>query len=277
MGDFNETLASSEHSLGSISHATQRGMQAFQSAVTTCNLTDLSAIGPTFTWTNKQPDNPIAKKLDRVPVNEHWVDQFPQSFTNFEASGVSNHVRCWIRLETPPPGNKRPFKFFNFLADHPDFLDSVATVLEATEPLFHSTSALYRLHRKLKLLKPILRKLNRNKFGNTPQRTREALEMLCDKQKAVLHHPCATAFEELAEATTIWNHWAEIEESFLRQKSRITWLQQSGQNTLFFFIIVQSIASFNLIRQLLLPSGETITDPQAIKMTAVHHFENFLK
>ena len=182
MGDFNETLASSEHSLGAFSNASQRGMLDFQTAVTTCNLTDLASIGPTFTWTNKQPVNPIAKKLDRVLVNENWLDKFPQSYTSFEASGVSDHVRCWIRLETPPPGNKRPFKFFNFLADHPDFIDSVSTVWESTEPLFHSTSALYRFHRKLKLLKPVLRGLNRNKFGNIPQRTREAFDALCGKQ-----------------------------------------------------------------------------------------------
>ena len=208
MGDFNETLASSEHSLGTISSTTQRGMQDFQSAVTTCNLTDLAATGPTFTWTNKRPVNPIAKKQDRVLVNENWLDKYPQSYTSLEPSGVSDHVRCWIRLETPPPGNKRPFKFFNFLADHPDFMDFVSTVWESTEPLFHSTSALYRFHRKLNLLKPILRRLNKNKFGNIPQRTKEAFDVLCDKQKAALQQPCTTTFEELAVATTTWNHWA---------------------------------------------------------------------
>ena len=49
MGDFNETLASSEHSRGTLSSANLRGMQAFQSAVATCNLTDLPSLGPTFT------------------------------------------------------------------------------------------------------------------------------------------------------------------------------------------------------------------------------------
>ena len=223
-------------------------MHDFQSAVTTCNLTDLAATGPTFTWTNKRPVNPIAKKLDRVLVNENWLDKYPHSYTSFEPSGVSDHVRCWIRLETAPPGNKRPFKFFNFPADHPDFMDSVSTVWESTEALFHSTSALYRFHHKLKLLKPILRRLNKNKFGNIPQRTKEALDVLCDKQKAALQQPCTTTFEELAVATTTWNHWAEIEESFLRQKSRITWLKHGDQNTLFFFRIVQSRTSFNMIR-----------------------------
>lgn len=76
---------------------------------------------------------------------------------------------------------------------------------------------------------------------------------------------------------TTWNYWAVIEESFLRQKSRITWLLNGDQNTLFFFKTVQCRTSLNRIIQLLLPSGVTITDPQQIKVTAAAHFEAFLK
>lgn len=68
-----------------------------------------------------------------------------------------------------------------------------------------------------------------------------------------------------------------IEESFLYQKSRITWLKNGDQNTLFFFKDVQCRTLLNRIRQLLLLSGETTTDPQLIKATALAHFENFLK
>ncbi|KAF2579487.1 hypothetical protein F2Q68_00002281 [Brassica cretica] len=161
--------------------------------------------------------------------------------------------------------------------DHPDFLDTVATVWDSTEALFHSTSALYRFHKKLKLLKPTLRRLNKNKFGNIPQLTREAFDELCDKQKIALQDPNETTFEVAADAMTVWNHWAAIEEIFLRQKSRITWLQHGDQNTLFFFKIVQSITSFNMIRRLTLPSGEVITDLHPIKVTAAAHFESFLK
>lgn len=128
MGDFNEILASSKHSSGAFLAPHQRGMLAFQSMVTSCDLTDLASIGPTFTWTNKQSENPIAKKLDRVLVNDSWMNQYPQSYANFKPSGVLDHTRCWVHLDTPPPGNKRPFKFFNFLVDHQDFSDTVATV-----------------------------------------------------------------------------------------------------------------------------------------------------
>lgn len=123
----------------------------------------------------------------------------------------------------------------------------------------------------------MLRRLNKNKFGNLPQRTREAFYVLCDKQKEALLSPTETTFDEAAEAMTVWNHWAGIEESFLRQKSRITWLKNGDQNTLFFFKIVQTRTSFNMIRRLTLPSGEVITDLQRIIVVAAVHFESFLQ
>lgn len=193
-----------------------------------------------------------------------------------EPSGVSDHTRCLVRLVTPS-GNKRPFKFFNFLVDHPDFHDRFSTVWDSTEALFHSTSALYMFHKKLKLLKPVLRRLNKSKFGNLPQRTREAFDVLCDKQKKALQNPNERTFEEAAEAMTVWNHWAGIEESFLRQKSWITWLKNCDQNILFFFKVVYSRASFNMIRRLTLPSGEVITELQQIKLVAAAHFKSFIK
>lgn len=61
MGDFNETLASSEHSQGTIS-ARSLGMQIFQSLVSDCELADLAYVGPRFTWWNNQEEiTPLGK------------------------------------------------------------------------------------------------------------------------------------------------------------------------------------------------------------------------
>ena len=76
MGDFNETLASSEHSRGTLSSANLRGMQAFQSAVATCNLTDLPSLGPTFTCPCYHRD--CSKSV--------WTFGFPLSWAHCSAS-----------------------------------------------------------------------------------------------------------------------------------------------------------------------------------------------
>lgn len=58
----------------------------------------------------------------------------------------------------------------------------VGSILETTDPLFVSTSAMFRLSKKLKALKPLLRALDKKKLGHLPRRTQEAHEFLCSKQ-----------------------------------------------------------------------------------------------
>ncbi|KAF3583845.1 hypothetical protein F2Q69_00028567 [Brassica cretica] len=125
----------------------------------------------------------------------------------------------------------------------PDFATVVVETWNATEPLYHSRYALHIFHRKLKLLKPVLR-----------------------------HN----YFEAVAEATSNWNYWDGIEEQFLMQKSRITWLKLGDQNITFFYKIVQSRTAYNAIRKLVLSTGETITGPIAIKQADASYFAQFL-
>ena len=265
MGNFSEILSSTEHSTTSRTR-NQSGMIAFQDTVAACSLTDLPSLGLMFTWINNQSENHVAKKLDRVLVNDAWMNQFSQSYAKFEPSGISDHTRSRVFLESEPVGRKLPFKFFNFLADHPDFLASVSDTWNQTEPIYHSRSALYIFSKKLKLLKPILRHLNKTKFGDIPRKTKEAFQNLCEKQAQALSDPSSSSFDAVSAATENWNHWAVIEEHFYLQKSRINWLKFSDQNIIFFHKIVQSRTTFNVIRRLVLLSGEIITDPQAIKV-----------
>lgn len=52
-----------------------------------------------------------------------------------------------------------------------------------TETLFYSTSALFRLGKKLKGLKPILRSLSKEKLEQLLKKTKEAYMVMYEKQK----------------------------------------------------------------------------------------------
>lgn len=54
LGDFNETLASSEHSRALDYRTYQTGMRHFQETITDCSLLDLPYTGAMFTWWNKR-------------------------------------------------------------------------------------------------------------------------------------------------------------------------------------------------------------------------------
>lgn len=52
-------------------------------------------------------------------------------------------------------------------------------VWNKANPLFHSRTALFLFHGKLKKMKSVLRGLDRDVYGNLPVRTKEAYEELC--------------------------------------------------------------------------------------------------
>lgn len=67
-----------------------------------------------------------------------------------------------------------------------------------------------------------------------------------------------------------------IEESYFRQRSRISWLKEGDQNTNFFHRLTQVRNSNNYIRSFLLANGESVSDPIAMGQIAISHFKNIL-
>lgn len=149
-GDLNVTLSATEHSCFLDMGGNNHDMRDFQDVVSLCDLDDLAYMGPLFTWSNSQDDNPISKKLDHVLVNSCWLTKFPQAFATFESGGVSNHLRMKTQLQVTVPGNMKPFKFFNHVASHPRFLEVVSQVWNSADQLYHSRSALKLFHSKMK-------------------------------------------------------------------------------------------------------------------------------
>lgn len=170
-----------------------------------------------------------------------------------------------------------PSVFFNYLAEHEEFLPTVAKVWETTEDLYHSRSALSLLHKKLKQLKFEMRALNKTHYGDLPNRTKQAYEVLCCCQNQVLQDPNPITFAAAAAASDRWNHLARIEGKFYRQKSCIQWLKAGDQNTTFFHQSVQSRAAKNAIRLLVIEDGTILTTSADIKKEAVMHFQKFLQ
>ena len=247
LGDFNVTLASSEHSRALDYRTDQVGMQHFQEATTDCSVMDLPYTGAMFTWWNKREGDPIGKKLDRALVNQEWLTRYPQSCAHFDAGGISGHARCLIRLTGTTNEARKPFRFFNYLTEHNDFLPTIKGVWDTSAALYHSRTALTRFHQKLKLLKQPLRALNKTHYGDLPVRTNQAYEELCDWQNKVLLDPSPTNIDRAAAAEEKWSKLARIEEKFYRQKSCVRWLGAGDQNTKFFHSMVQNRVAKNTI------------------------------
>lgn len=59
-------------------------------------------------------------------------------------------------------------------------------------------------------------------------------------------------------------YWSQVEESILRQKSRITWLTQGDSNSKFFFTTMKARKAKNKITQIQNAHGESLTKPEDI-------------
>ncbi|XP_020698808.2 uncharacterized protein LOC110111333 [Dendrobium catenatum] len=77
LGDFNCCLNASEKSGGTPLLASQ--LWDFNSLLFDVCLFDLASIGLKFSWFNQRANDPIHLKLDRMLINDKWLESFPTS------------------------------------------------------------------------------------------------------------------------------------------------------------------------------------------------------
>ena len=275
IGDYNEILEGEEHSGFDDSPRLPQGMRDFQDLARYCKLTDMGYHGPGFTWCNKREEGLICKKLDRVLVNEEWLHN-TSAYCVFEPGGCSDHLRCKIHFEEPKK-KRRPFKFSNVISQMPEFKVLMEEQWRDYESLFHSTSAMFRLTKRLKVLKQPLRTLSKAKLGQLSKRTRESYQDLRAKQKETLENPTVDAIRRETEAYDRWQRLAELEEGFLKQKSKVHWLDVGDGNNNFFHNSAKIREIRNTIHEIQRADGLVIKEEEGIKKEAEEFFTEFMQ
>lgn len=266
-GDFNQTLT--EHSQRDEYEVVSGGGRELQNCLNACELMDLPAHGPIFTWWNHQQSHHIAEKLDRVLGNFQWLATFPNSIITFEEPLFSDHASCCIRFQDLGPRIVRPFRFNHHLMQHVRFLDVVKESWTTSQV---DGSPMLRISRKLKLLKTKLRELNRSAFSGIENRVRVALADLKAAQVTMLTLPSPAAAISERALHLVWQNLASAESTFLRQKSSLKWLSEGDENTSFFHKNVIVRNAFNGIKRLKLDDGSIISDHVSIKNACVNFY-----
>lgn len=116
----------SEHSSHLLNYITTP-MAEFRDSLQLLGVFDLRFNGPLHTQTNSYPVSPIAKKLDRLLINNHILSIFPNAFTSFLPLLPSDHSPCLTDLafQLSKVGTQ-PFRFLNYLTKHSTFLQVVS-------------------------------------------------------------------------------------------------------------------------------------------------------
>lgn len=176
-------------------------------------------IGPSHTWINSQPSNPITKKLDRLLVNSNFVASYPHAMSTFLPPLFSDHSPCILDLSfTLPSAGTQPYKFQNYLTKHPG---SAELLKDAWIHAGNTCQTLSQLCWKLKLIKSDLKLLNKDNYSKIQERVSETNSLLQIAQVQALQDPNPTTFQAKRDLHQKWNFLREIEEMFFRQKSRV--------------------------------------------------------
>ncbi|XP_039064868.1 uncharacterized protein LOC120210139 [Hibiscus syriacus] len=271
-GDYNIFLhsqESSDHDL--LGHYLTPDMKDFQVFTQELALHDHPFFGPNFTWSNKQQELFLARKLDRVLVNPRWDSAFPNSFVEFLAPGVSDHCMAVIWLSKDPPASRpKPFKFFNFWTAHPVFLSNVRQSW-SHNVLGNPMTALFS---KLKRLKICLKGFNIEHYSNLSDRVKLKRAELEHQQLLTLKGENAIEKElELQDQLKILE---EAETNILKQKAKIQWMRDGDKNTKFFHSIVAFKNKRDTLRILVDDSGNRLETYDDMSKEVVSFFSKLL-
>lgn len=135
---------------------------------------------------------------------------------------------------------------------------------------------MFKLTKQLKALKQPLCSLCKEKLGDLPKRTREALNVLCEKQKATLEQPLANAIREEATAYERWQRLAYLEEEFYKQRSKLHWLEVGDGNSRVFHNAENIREVRNVIREVMRVDGTLAKTDEEIKAEAENFFSQFM-
>ncbi|XP_056697775.1 uncharacterized protein [Spinacia oleracea] len=230
MGDFNAVLLAANRVNGNA--VTEGESKDFDSCMDAAGLAELKSCGSYYSWSNK-------------------------------GQGISDHsplvMSCNIRLG----GGSRPFKFFNYMADHALFLDVVKKVWDVSCP---RSGSMFKVWTKLKAVKQGWKELHHKDFAKLDERIEGLRADLGQIQTQLAACPTDSNVQQSErECSETLKKFLHIQESAYRQKARIQWLQVGDSNSKFFFSAMKERIARNSIDILYDDSGKKLSTTQDIQ------------
>ncbi|KAL8091468.1 hypothetical protein AgCh_033902 [Apium graveolens] len=136
-------------------------MQVFKDCVTDLGLGHVRTLGELFTWTNKRPQDPVLKRLDRMIANALWFNTFTEGNAVVHHRGIMDHNPLLYEEPLQVKHFGKPIQFFNFMFDLPGF----ASLISRAWSLDLLGNPMKQFNFKLKNAKQALRVFNKE-HGN---------------------------------------------------------------------------------------------------------------
>ncbi|KAH7855780.1 hypothetical protein Vadar_028753 [Vaccinium darrowii] len=223
-GDFNAITHADEKAGGADRQAWE--MADFQRFIQESNLIDLGYIGYPFTWNNKRcgQDN-VKVRLDRFLASPSWKIRHPDALVWHLTPGGSDHCPIFLNATVQKGKYKQRFFFYNRWGQQED----CASIVKNEWSKRFVGSKWYQIHMKIRACRVGLLQWRKQHQLNS-RHMKEAMEA---KLQLIFECPVFN-YEEFSSAKLMLKKALQDEETYWRNKSRISWLKDGDKNTAFF-------------------------------------------
>ncbi|XP_062114340.1 uncharacterized protein LOC133825405 [Humulus lupulus] len=219
---------------------------------------EMNLLGTFYTWSNNQEgDNRIYSKLDRVFFNEDWLDIFSSVIAAAHWEVSSDH--CAVILKQTGISNEgfAPFRFYNMWTSHPQFRSTVLT----------------NWNKALRIkgcgLDQIIGDVARNFEDSKAEFQKARSDLFSDPQNQILASAERVSFQIFKQQETIYG-------SYLRQKSKIEWIQFGNENSSYFHAYIKQRKRANRIASNVTEDGRVEDSYPKVISHFINHFKSVL-
>ncbi|PNX75251.1 ribonuclease H, partial [Trifolium pratense] len=266
-GDFND-IACMEEKRGGVS-ASLRRCNKFSERINACNLMDMGAMGPKFTWRGPiyHGGQRIYERLDRALCNEKWRTNFPDgSVKVLTRVAFSDHHPLLISpLDDTYIRAPRQFRFESaWLLDN-TYQAMLAESWRRELSVPHNLDNVQRGITNWKL----------QTFDQVKRKKKEIMARLAGIQNRMYHGNNSGGLKRLEyKLQAELNNILEKEELMWFQRSRAKWLIDGDRNTRYYHTKTISRRRRNNILMLKNDHGEWIEDVEQLQRMAKEFFQN---
>nr|XP_027071629.1 uncharacterized protein LOC113696407 [Coffea arabica] len=268
VGDFN-VIVSAEEKRGGLPFRPAEGWD-FLDFMSQAGVFDVGYSGSCFTWCNNRHGRArIWKRLDRLLMNQ-VASNFALDFSIRHLSrDPSDHAPLLLSATTKLDNKPRPFRFLNFLASKPGFLD----VVRCNWNVAFSGPPLMVLAAKLRSVKMALRAWSREVFGDIFGSVRVAEDMALNAELSYDTDPSEDKLVALQKARAHLRRSQGVEHMFWQQKSRVKWLKDGDRNSRYFHAVVAERHQRSVIHRIKSSTGDWLESADAIESEAESFFK----
>ncbi|XP_019244344.1 PREDICTED: uncharacterized protein LOC109224213 [Nicotiana attenuata] len=225
-GDFN-VIIDPDEKLGGNPHRVHRSLD-LSNCMNNYAVTDLGYTGPKFTWCNNwRLSKRVCKRLDRIFVNDSWIQKFQHSTVKHLVRTGSDHRPLFMKCFNTNHTHIIYFRFLDFWVSQKDFMDIVKEVWNVNI----TGNSMWILQSKLNNLSNMLSKWSRQEIGdiNDQESRWEDKIQLLENIDIDINSEDSRADVNKAHAEYI--KWLSMQESLLKQKTQTKWFQDGDSNT----------------------------------------------